>query len=106
MHRRAAEEVRHPPSAASRVSSGYTLNRLVRRPSWLIGTLGRLGLSMSTGCDGPAVPGWAKRLPPPDSDTPVRSKMTIDRLIARRHFHLREMTLWRMPYSLNFAIAA
>ncbi|MCW2947886.1 MAG: recombinase, partial [Actinoallomurus sp.] len=50
------------------------------------------------GYDGPAVPAWAKRLPPPDSDTPVRSKMAIDRLIARREVHLREKTLWRMLY--------
>jgi integrase len=50
------------------------------------------------GYDGPAVPAWAKPLPPPDSDTPVRSKMAIDRLIARREVHLREKTLWRMLY--------
>ncbi len=34
------------------------------------------------GYDGPAVPAWAKRIAPPDSDTPVRSKLAIDRLIA------------------------
>jgi integrase/recombinase XerC len=34
----------------------------------------------------------------PDSNTPVRSKMAIDRLIARRDIHLREKTLWRMLY--------
>lgn len=39
-----------------------------------------------------------KRLPPPDSDTPVRSKVAIDRLIARRDVHPREQTLWRMLY--------
>lgn len=50
------------------------------------------------GYDGPAVPGWAKRLTPPDSETPARSKMAIDRLIARREVHLREKTLWRMLY--------
>ncbi|MFJ5611078.1 tyrosine-type recombinase/integrase [Streptomyces sp. NPDC093221] len=50
------------------------------------------------GYDGPAIPAWAKRMPPPDSDTPVRSKMAIDRLIARRDIHLREKTLWRMLY--------
>ncbi|MFF4652632.1 tyrosine-type recombinase/integrase [Streptomyces sp. NPDC001380] len=50
------------------------------------------------GYDGPAVPAWAKRMPPPDSDTPVRSKMAIDRLIARRNVHLREKTLWRTLY--------
>lgn len=35
---------------------------------------------------------------PPDSETPARSKMAIDRLIARRDVHLREKTLWRMLY--------
>jgi integrase len=48
--------------------------------------------------DGPSVPAWAKRLTPPDSETPARSKMAIDRLIARREVHLREKTLWRMLY--------
>ncbi|MFI0794758.1 hypothetical protein ACH4OY_19030 [Micromonospora rubida] len=45
---------------------------------------------------GPTVPAWAKRLAVPDSETPARSKMAIDRLIARREVHLREKTLWRM----------
>jgi integrase len=44
------------------------------------------------------VPAWAKRLAVPDSETPARSKMAIDRLIARREVHLREKTLWRMLY--------
>nr|WTB28397.1 hypothetical protein OG781_01340 [Streptomyces sp. NBC_00830]WTB35685.1 hypothetical protein OG781_45240 [Streptomyces sp. NBC_00830] len=34
----------------------------------------------------------------PDSETPARSKMAVDRLIARREVHLREKTLWRMLY--------
>lgn len=34
---------------------------------------------------------------PPDSDTPVRSRTAIVRLIARR-VHIREKTLWRMLY--------
>lgn len=42
------------------------------------------------------LPAWAKRLPPPDSETPARSKMAVARLIARRDVHLREKTLWRM----------
>lgn len=46
----------------------------------------------------PAVPGWAKRLAPPDSATPVRSRTAIDRLIARRDVGLREKTLSRMLY--------
>lgn len=50
------------------------------------------------GYDGPSVPAWAKRLTPPDSDTPARSKTQIDRLISRRDIHLREKTLWRMLY--------
>ncbi|MFJ9417883.1 hypothetical protein ACIRPT_27560 [Streptomyces sp. NPDC101227] len=48
------------------------------------------------GYDGPAVPAWAKRLAAPDSDTPVRSQMAIDRPIARRDVHLREKT-WTWP---------
>lgn len=40
----------------------------------------------------------AKRLPPPDLDTPVHSKMAIDRLIDPRDAHLRDKTLWRMLY--------
>jgi site-specific recombinase XerD len=39
-----------------------------------------------------------KRMPPPDAETPVRSKMAVDRLIARREVHVREKTLWRMLY--------
>ncbi|MCX4750318.1 site-specific integrase [Kitasatospora sp. NBC_01287] len=50
------------------------------------------------GYDGPRVPVWARRLAAPNSETPVRSKMAIDRLIARRDVHLREKTLWRMLY--------
>jgi hypothetical protein len=33
---------------------------------------------------------------PPDSETPTRSKMAVDRLIARRDVRLREKTLYRM----------
>jgi len=50
------------------------------------------------GYAGPAVPVWAKRLTPPDSDTPAHSKSEVDRLIGRRDIHLREKTLWRMLY--------
>jgi integrase len=50
------------------------------------------------GYDGPSVPIWAKRLAPPDSDTPAHSKPEIDRLLGRRDIHLREKTLWRMLY--------
>ncbi|MGW7817885.1 tyrosine-type recombinase/integrase [Streptomyces puniciscabiei] len=57
-----------------------------------------LGWCAERGYDGPAVPAWVKRVPPPDSETPARSKMAIDRLIARRDVHLREKTLWRMLY--------
>lgn len=41
---------------------------------------------------------WTKRLAVPDSETPARSKMAVDRLIARREVHPREKTLWRMLY--------
>ena len=57
-----------------------------------------LGWCGERGYDGPSVPAWAKRMTPPDSETPARSKMAIDRLIARREVHLREKTLWRMLY--------
>ncbi|HEY9372598.1 site-specific integrase [Streptomyces sp.] len=50
------------------------------------------------GYSGPAVPAWTKRLTPPDSETPARSKSEIDRLIGRRDIGLREKTLWRMLY--------
>ncbi|GLP64353.1 hypothetical protein TUSST3_09730 [Streptomyces sp. TUS-ST3] len=50
------------------------------------------------GYGGPTVPAWAKRITPPDSDTPAHSKSEIDRLLARRDIHLREKTLWRMLY--------
>ncbi|SEU36367.1 Phage integrase family protein [Nonomuraea wenchangensis] len=50
------------------------------------------------GFDGPEVPAWAKRLTPPDSETPARSNMAIDRLIARREVHLREKCFYRMLY--------
>lgn len=57
-----------------------------------------LGRCTERGYDGPAVPGWAKRLTVPDSDTPARSRIAVDRLIARREVHPREKTLWRMLY--------
>ncbi|PBC66320.1 site-specific recombinase XerD [Streptomyces sp. TLI_235] len=50
------------------------------------------------GFDGPAVPAWAKRRTVPDSNTPARSRIAIDRLIGRREIHLRERTLWWMLY--------
>ncbi|MFD4427976.1 site-specific integrase [Nocardia sp. NPDC058497] len=46
----------------------------------------------------PAVPAEAARATPPESETPVRSRTAIDRLIARRELPLREKTLWRMLY--------
>lgn len=49
-----------------------------------------LGWCESYGYDGPTAPVWTK------SETPARSKMAVDRLIARRGIHLREKTLWRM----------
>ncbi|TSD93274.1 site-specific integrase [Skermania sp. ID1734] len=50
------------------------------------------------GWTAPRVPASAGRSTPPDSDTPVRSRTAIDRLIGRRDVHLREKTLWRMLY--------
>ncbi|MFE4457995.1 site-specific integrase, partial [Nocardia tengchongensis] len=50
------------------------------------------------GWDAPRVPSSAARSTAPDSDTPVRSRTAIDRLISRRDIHLREKTLWRMLY--------
>lgn len=50
------------------------------------------------GWTAPSVPASAARSTPPDSDTPVRSRTAIDRLIARREIHLLEKTLWRMLY--------
>lgn len=57
-----------------------------------------LGWCAEYGYEGPGVPGWTKRLAVPESETPARSKMAVDRLIARREVHLREKTLWRMLY--------
>ncbi|MFF7944881.1 site-specific integrase [Nocardia gamkensis] len=56
------------------------------------------GLVPREGWDAPTVPASAGRSTPPDSDTPVRSRTAIDRLIARRDIYLREKTLWRMLY--------
>ena len=57
-----------------------------------------LGWCADHGYDGPAVPAWVKRMTPPDSETPARPKVMVDRLIARREVPLREKTLWRMLY--------
>lgn len=50
------------------------------------------------GWSAPALPVSARRSKAPDSQTPVRSRTAIDRLIARREIHIREKTLWRMLY--------
>ncbi|MFF0632982.1 tyrosine-type recombinase/integrase [Nocardia sp. NPDC004151] len=50
------------------------------------------------GWDAPRLPASAARSTPPDSQTPVRSRTAIDRLIGRREVHVREKTLWRMLY--------
>ncbi|MFE7330108.1 tyrosine-type recombinase/integrase [Streptomyces sp. NPDC057565] len=62
------------------------------------GVLSWLGWCWERGYEGPTVPDWAKRLAVPDSETPGRSKVAIDGLIARREVHLREKTVWRMLY--------
>ncbi|MFE2294149.1 tyrosine-type recombinase/integrase [Streptomyces sp. NPDC059452] len=59
------------------------------------------GWCSERGYEGPKVPAWTKRLAVPDSETPARSKMAVDRLIARREVHLREKTLWRMLYETS-----
>ncbi|MBE9376176.1 site-specific integrase [Saccharopolyspora sp. HNM0983] len=48
--------------------------------------------------EAPAVPGWCTRLTAPDSETLVRSRLAIDRLVARREVAIREKTLYRMLY--------
>jgi hypothetical protein len=50
------------------------------------------------GWTAPKIPATAGRSTPPDSETPVRSRTAIDRLIARREVHVREKTLRRMLY--------
>ncbi|MFI1786234.1 tyrosine-type recombinase/integrase [Streptomyces rubiginosohelvolus] len=57
-----------------------------------------LGWCADHGYGGPAVPAWVKRMTPPDSETPARPKLVVDRLIARREVPVREKTLWRMLY--------
>lgn len=59
------------------------------------------GWCSERGYEGPTIPAWAKRLAAPDSETPARSKMAVDRLIARREVHLREKTLRRMLYETS-----
>jgi hypothetical protein len=49
-----------------------------------------LGWCEEHGYDGPSVPAWATRPAVPDSENPARSKIAVDRLIARREVHLRE----------------
>jgi hypothetical protein len=81
---------------------GETLEPLWDRPAvnaWnarRAAVLSWLGWCSERGDDGSACPAGAKRLTPPDAETPVRSKMAVGRLIARREVHLREKTLWRM----------
>ncbi|MGW3746841.1 tyrosine-type recombinase/integrase [Streptomyces sp. NPDC005146] len=74
------------------------LSPVIRRRGSVRTEASHSGACAERGYDGPSVPAWAKRLTPPDSETPTCSKMAIDRLIARCEVHLREMTLWRMLY--------
>ncbi|CAL9345540.1 hypothetical protein SUDANB19_00365 [Streptomyces sp. enrichment culture] len=83
----------HSPASAS------TPQASCPRASWnarRTAVLSWLGWCAEYGYDGPAVPAWTKRLAVPDSETPARSKMAVDRLIARREAHLREKMLWRI----------
>ncbi|WP_237286027.1 hypothetical protein [Streptomyces niveus] len=68
------------------------------RNSCRAGVLSWLGRCRERGYEGPMVPAWAKRLAVPDSEIPARSKMGVDRLIARREVRLWEKTLWWMLY--------
>lgn len=58
------------------------------RNSRRVGVLSWLGWCRERGYGEPAVLAWAKRLAVPDSHTPARSKMAVDRLIARCEVHL------------------
>ncbi|WP_433859736.1 hypothetical protein [Streptomyces kronopolitis] len=60
-----------------------------------------LGWCAEYGYDGLLVPACAKRLPVPDSGTPARSKMAVDRLIARR-----EATCGKTPSRMRYETAA
>ncbi|MFE9400098.1 tyrosine-type recombinase/integrase [Streptomyces flavidovirens] len=59
---------------------------------------GWLAWCHESGLQPPHIPAWCKRMPDPGSDTPVRSKTAIDRLIARRDVALREKVTYRMLY--------
>lgn len=63
-----------------------------------VAVLSWLGWCRDHGYEGSAVPAWAKRLAAPDTETPVRSKMAVGRLIAGRDVHVREKALRRMLY--------
>lgn len=59
---------------------------------------GWLSWCHEAGLQPPHIPAWCKRMPDPASETPVRSKTAIDRLVARRDVDLREKTTYRMLY--------
>ncbi|MGW2419026.1 tyrosine-type recombinase/integrase [Streptomyces sp. NPDC001709] len=53
------------------------------------------------GIDHPSIPPWCKAAPATPSETPVRSRSAIDRLIRRRDVDLREKTFYRMLYETS-----
>ena len=69
-----------------RRGGGQHLERAARRRAGLAHVVPRAGHTA------PTVPVRIKRSTPPDSDTPVRSRIALDRLIARRDIHVREKT--------------
>ncbi|GAA3476036.1 hypothetical protein [Streptomyces yanii] len=59
---------------------------------------GWLAWCHEAGLQPPRIPAWCKRMPDPGSDTPVRSKTAIDRLISRRDVDPREKALFSYSY--------
>lgn len=84
--RRRRRRDRRRPRIPVRRGGGQHLERAARRRAGLAHVVPRAGHTA------PTVPVRIKRSTPPDSDTPVRSRIALDRLIARRDIHVREKT--------------
>lgn len=80
VHRSTHPALRHPHACEPLWGESAVNTWNARRAS----VLSWLGWCTERGYGGPAVPAWVKRLPPPDSETPARSKMAVDRLIKGR----------------------